>query len=110
MNDFVGLMKFDIRLSSSNAIYLYHIRLTLLLHLLPFSIRGSYISASRYLQDYNFSYLGSLFYLLQRCWKVLIQREVSVNRRICFFLESLKKSARPTSYAAEADTYLLSTF
>ena len=44
-------MKFDIELSSSNAIYLYHIRLALLLHLLPFSIRGSYISACRYLQD-----------------------------------------------------------
>ena len=37
------------------------------------------------------------------------------KRSICksknlFFLESLKKSASPTSYAAKADTHLLSTF
>ena len=109
MDDFVGLMKFDIKLFSSNAIYLYHVRLALLLPLPPFSTRDSYTSACQYLQDWRFSYLRSSFYLLQRCWKVLIQREVSVIRRICFSRKP-EKSARPTSYAAEADIHLLSSF
>ena len=77
-------MKFDIELSSSNAIYLYHVMFALLLPLIPISTYGSYISACRYLRNWSFSYLRSSFYLLQRCQKVFIQREVSVNRKIYF--------------------------
>ena len=63
-------MKFDIELSSSNAIHLYHVRLALLLPLVPFSTCGSYISACRYLQNWSFSYLrGSFIYRkdIRRC-------------------------------------------